>query len=126
MSKHFSDEELGCRCGCGVFGMTPDFIEKLEELRLAYNKPMIVSSGYRCPEYNDKISTTGRLGPHTTGRAIDILASGVDVYELLYFAIGYEFAGIGVKQSGPHYQRFIHLDMLDNAPGCPRPTVWSY
>lgn len=35
-----------------------------------------------------------------------------------------KFTGIGIQQKGG--DRYIHLDNLPNAPGQPRPTVWSY
>jgi zinc D-Ala-D-Ala carboxypeptidase len=34
------------------------------------------------------------------------------------------FTGIGVSQKGAI--RFIHVDDLPDAPGQPRPTIWSY
>ena len=124
MTPHFSRAELACRCGCGMLP-AKDFIEKLEAIRVVYEKPMKVNSAARCPEHNAKVSGTGRTGPHTTGRAIDIGVSGNDAHELLRIAmrVGY-FTGIGVNQKGN--ARFIHLDDLPNAPGQPRPWCWSY
>ena len=123
---HFSHKELECHCGCSQMHMDPDFMLKIEELRHSFGKPMRVSSAYRCANHNERISKTGRNGPHTTGQAIDILVSGGDAYELLHYAIGYGFAGIGLRQSGPHANRFIHLDRLESLPSRPRPRVWSY
>jgi zinc D-Ala-D-Ala carboxypeptidase len=123
---HFSRAELTCQCGCGKMGMDQDFMRRLEELRTAYGRPMVITSAYRCPDHNSRVSKTGRNGPHTKGQAIDILASGENAYELLFFAIGYGFAGLGINQSGPHAQRFIHLDRLESLTQHPRPRVWSY
>lgn len=128
MTPHFSDQELSCRCGCG---MTPkrDFIEKIERLRVAYGKPMKVTSAARCPNYNSKVSKTGARGPHTTGRAIDIAVDREDAFDLLMLigrmnTLGLGITGLGFQQKGSG--RFMHLDDLTDEPGQPRPTVWSY
>jgi uncharacterized protein YcbK (DUF882 family) len=123
MTEHFTDDELACKCGCGLLPQ-PDFMVAVDLLRKAYGKPMPVSSGARCPEYNDKVSKTGRSGPHTTGRALDITVRGADALRLIALAYAAGFHGIGVSQKGE--SRFIHIDDLDDAPGRPRPHIWSY
>lgn len=123
---HFSEAELACQCGCNRQEMVPSFMEKLETLRIAFGKPMPVSSGYRCPMHNAQASHTGLAGPHTTGMAVDILISGKDAYHLLALAISHGFTGIGLSQRGAHNSRFLHLDMIEPGPGRPRPTVWTY
>ena len=125
---YFSAKELQCHCGeCDDKGDNMDvvFMEHLDQLRRLYGKPIILSSAYRCPKYNAKISSTGSTGPHTTGKAVDIVISGVDAYKLLSIAMKLEyFTGIGIKQSGGYNKRFIHLDSIDDNQY--RPMVWSY
>jgi zinc D-Ala-D-Ala carboxypeptidase len=120
--EYFTREELQCKCGCGGLP-EEDFIYKVEKLREKARFPFPVSSGYRCSDYNDRVSSTGRNGPHTTGRAIDILVNRGQAYTLLVLALP-EFTGIGVSQKGQG--RFVHLDDLPNKEGQPRPTIWSY
>ena len=122
MTGHFSDKELVCRCGCGKQYMRIGFMSLVESLRMAYDKPMIVTSGYRCSKHNSDVSTTGRHGPHTTGQAIDVAVSGRNAHRLLSLGLQFGFTGIGIKQNGDN--RLIHLDnlMIDY----PRPWVWSY
>lgn len=115
---HFSMAELQCRC-CGQMKMTPGFMTRLEQLRITHAKPMRITSAYRCPDYNAKISKTGAHGPHTTGMAIDVLVSGYEAWELVHAAVGHGFAGFGIKQHGEHKKRFIHLDLL-------QPRIWTY
>ena len=122
-TTHFSRHELHCHCGCGQCQMDAAFMARLEQLRRAFGKPMRLSSAYRCPDYNARISHTGKTGPHTTGRAVDVLVSGEDAYRLVQLALEHGFTGIGISQKGPHEKRFIHLDDLD---GTTRPWVWSY
>ena len=124
-SEHFSTAELRCRCGCGQALMDAKFLQKLEDLRTAYGAPMTVTSGYRCPAHNTKISHTGAHGPHTTGCAIDIKIHSAAAYKLLLLALQFGFSGLGVSQRGPMESRFLHIDNLPH-PAYPRPRVWSY
>jgi len=121
--KYFKDSELACKCGCGMLPKA-DFMARVEKLREACGFPFIVTSAARCADHNARVSSTGAYGPHTTGRAIDIGVSHGRAYHLIAEALAHGFTGIGVQQKGG--SRFIHLDDLPNAPGQPRPTVWSY
>lgn len=99
-------------------------MKELDDLRHRYGKPLVVSSGYRCPDHNVKVSSTGRTGPHTTGHAADLLVDRGDAFRLLKIALAMRFTGIGFQQKG--VGRFIHLDDLPNLIGQPRPTIWTY
>lgn len=123
-SEHFKDYELACK-HCGENHMREDFLARLEDIRSALGKPMIPSSGYRCPTYNTRVSSTGLSGPHTTGAAIDIMIAGKDAYVLVRLAMIHGMRGIGVKQAGPWDKRFIHMDMCEQ-DNIPRPRIWSY
>ena len=121
--KYFKKNEFVCP-ESGEAPMNHAFLKKLDHLRERCGFAFIITSGYRSPDYNEKISSTGRNGPHTTGRAADILVKGKQAHELIKRASPY-FTGIGVAQKGPHGKRFIHLDDLE--PGTRgRPTIWSY
>jgi zinc D-Ala-D-Ala carboxypeptidase len=121
MSRYFSIAETECKCGCGSNSMDPAFMARLDSLREAFGGPLIMTSGMRCPSYNQKVSTTGPQGPHTTGKAADFAVSHGDAHRLLMAAASLGFRGIGVQQKGSG--RFIHVDDL-HAPA--RPNVWSY
>lgn len=121
-TEHFSDAELECKCLCG--GLPPqDFQDHLEELRVVFGEPMIVTSGYRCPDYNQQVSSTGQDGPHTIA-AVDIGISGAKALRLTGLAWQMGWTGIGWNQRGS--SRFVHLDRLPQAGGRPRPWCWSY
>lgn len=121
--RYFQRSEFRCK-HCGADRMQERFLLDLDELRHRYGKPLVVSSGYRCPEYNARVSSTGLHGPHTTGLAVDLSVARTDAYAVLRLALELGFTGIGVAQKGNN--RFIHLDSLLPATGRPRPTVWSY
>lgn len=105
--------------------MDDDFMRDLDDLRGYLGIPLSVSSGYRCPDYNDRISSTGRAGPHTTGKAVDMPIIGEKALRLIVAARQRGFHGIGVKQHGPHEKRFIHIDKIPDTMG-PRPWLWTY
>jgi len=121
-SQYFSKAELQCKCGCEQAPMDPQFLMMLDELREKLNKPLRVSSGFRCPSHNSKVSGTGETGPHTTGKAIDLAVDRAFAYETLRASMAMGFTGIGVKQKGGG--RFLHLDTIITE-GL-RPTIWSY
>ena len=127
--KYFEPAEFACRCGtCGSDGheMNIDFVFSLDQLRARQRRPLIITSGYRCPAYNVSISSTGENGPHTTGRAADISISGADAFHLVQqCTLGGWMRGIGINQRGPYEKRFIHLDDLEG-PDHPRPRIWNY
>jgi uncharacterized protein YcbK (DUF882 family) len=120
---HFTEAEMRCK-GTGRCLMDPAFMDRLEALRQAFAKPMPITSGYRAPEYNVRVSSTGLDGPHTTGRAVDVRVTGADALRLVSLAVAHGFTGIGVSQKGG--ARFIHLDDLTPGGRHPRPTLWSY
>lgn len=122
---HFSMEELTCHCGCGQMRMQNDFMQIVVRIREKTDITMNVTSGYRCPNHNAKVShTKSRTGPHTTGRTIDVQVSGKDAFILMAEAVRQGIVGIGVSQSGSHGDRFLHLDDVYNPTL--RPWLWSY
>jgi uncharacterized protein YcbK (DUF882 family) len=119
MTPHFTSTELACKCGCGMLP-APDFMAKVQALRDELGFALPVTSAARCPAHNAAVSATGRAGPHTTGRAIDIGVRGDRAVALVKAALNHGFTGIGIAQKG--VSRFIHLDDLQEG----RPTIWSY
>ena len=121
-STYFSQYEFKCS-HTGKCDMNPEFIDKLNDLRLAFGKPMTITSVFR--DVTHPIEAKKKTpGAHTTGCAADIAVSREDAFDLLSLALTKGFTGIGIQQKGSG--RFIHLDTLKNSPERPRPTIWSY
>lgn len=125
-APYFRPGEFRCQCGCGKSSMHVDFMDLLLSLRLEYGKPMEVTSGYRCPEHNVAVSSTGPGGPHTTGRAADFHVTRGEAYLVSKLAFAKGFTGIGWNQKGGFLGRFVHLDTLPAYADVPRPTIWTY
>lgn len=118
LSKNFKLEEFMCKCGCDSTGDVPmqvAFIMKLQKMRDLYNKPMKITSGYRCPEYNAKIGGAEN-SYHMLGRAADIYCpKSSDRYALIKYALEAGFRGIGIGDN------FVHVDDRDTGGRC-----WLY
>jgi len=118
MSKHFTEVELSCKCGCGDANMDNGFIALLERVRVAYGRGMVLSSAYRCKAHNEAVGGVPQ-SPHLLGRAVDVRTWSTDAHQLINVAMHCGVSGIGVSQKGTT-GRFIHLDNM------PRKAVWSY
>lgn len=127
----FSRHEFAC-AHCGRAEMDDDFLWRLQDLRDSYGKPMIISSGYRCPQHPIEAKKANGGGTHTTGRAADIKVARGQAYSLLRLAIRMGFTGIGINQTGDPKTRFIHLDDIgsketfEGGKKFARPNLWSY
>ena len=122
----FNRQEFACKCGCNRADMSPAFMDRLRTLRSLYGNPLPVTSGFRCAQYNARVSTTGPNGPHTTGQAADIRISGGEALRLIVLAGRIGFTGVGCSQRGPVASRFLHLDDLSQTSTRPRPWLWTY
>lgn len=122
--RYFNLDEFRCNC-CLKNEISTDLVDALDAIREQLGFPLLISSGYRCPAHNARVSSTGDNGPHTTGLAADIKIAGRQAYALLDKALEWGFTGIGINQRGDMSKRFIHLDLLSE-PERFRPTIWTY
>lgn len=116
---NFKADEFSCK-HCGANKMQPQFMDKLQELRNLYGKPMKITSGYRCHKHPIEAAKRSS-GAHSTGLAADIGVDGLEAHKVLSLAMQLGFTGIGVQQKGSG--RFIHVDLVKSTL---RPNVWSY
>jgi uncharacterized protein YcbK (DUF882 family) len=117
---NFSAKEFKCQ-HCQVDGIKEEVVVKLQAMRVAYGKPMRITSGYRCPQHPIEIKKSVP-GAHALGLAADIGVEGAEAHRILKLAFLQGFNGIGVQQKGTG--RFIHVDIRNGE--LPGPIVWSY
>ena len=124
---NFSPNEFRCKhCVTAQWGandliISEQLMDVMQSLRDEYDRPMTITSGYRCPLHpvEERKETPG---VHSTGMACDVGVSGKDAYDLLKLVCADDrVKGIGVNQKGS--KRFIHIDVKEESP---RPNVWSY
>jgi uncharacterized protein YcbK (DUF882 family) len=84
----------------------PEVIEKLEQLRMYIDKPIMIHSAYRTALHNRKVGGV-KNSYHCQGMAVDISSLGVSLDELKKYALAVGFKGIGIYRT----KGFIHLDI---------------
>lgn len=87
--KHFSLHEFHCHCGCGETRIDVRLVKILDEIRDYYGKPLIITSGVRCPSHNKAVGGSSSSFHLSTrgGKASDFYVEGVSVTELLSHCI---------------------------------------
>jgi len=122
--EFFKVSEFICRCGrCGRADISPRLIPILDRVRIRYQKPMIVTSGFRCPDYNIIV----RGGEeHPKGEAADIAVySSFDALHLVEVAILEDIRRLGIDVSAAAIKEgraFIHLGISTILI----PGIWTY
>lgn len=116
LSAHFDKYEFTCPCGkCGAdFPTDSKLVNKLETL---YNMigadSIIITSGYRCPEYSGSIPGGSRYDAHTKGIAADIVVNRngtrVNSTDIAEAAERVGFSGIGIIDDTA-----VHVDVRNN------------
>ena len=114
--RFFKPEEFVCR-HCGELKISIELLTRLDRLRDACGIPLVITSGYRCPEWNSKVSKVEKSA-HTRGYAVDIKAVNSRTRLLIVRnAIALGFRRIGIADS------FVHLDV---DPDKPQDVMWVY
>ena len=118
--NYFSEDELRCQCGCGVYFFDDDALSLLNNIRRDCGFPLPVSSGYRCVDHPLE-KHKPYIGAHSTGKAVDLAVTHDKAHKVLQVAMAHNVPRVGVNQRGEG--RFIHLDWCEDKPN---PTIWSY
>jgi zinc D-Ala-D-Ala carboxypeptidase len=117
LTANFSDEEFKCS-HCGVNRIELSFVQQLQQLRDAIQKPIHVNSGFRCAAHPvERSKPPGSFSAHMYGIAADIYCPTLSI-ELLWKAVIQQplFKGIGVAP----WQNYIHVDTRA------KPARWAY
>lgn len=116
--SHFVKDEFVCSC-CGFNNIRQELLDKLEEIRTDYNRPMVINSGSRCPA-NNKNNGGAVHSPHLNGWAADIkVSSSNQRYELVMIALTKGVRRIGIADN------FIHIDVAP-LPEWGQDVIWIY
>lgn len=126
-NPYFKESEFACKCGkCKLPDGMPDdeLIDALVQIREYFKSPVVINSGYRCPEHNKKIGGAPN-SRHTYGDAADITVKGVPTEVVFNYCIkvfGDKPWGIAIKYNkADPYAGFVHLDTRDT-----QKARWTY
>lgn len=120
---YFKPSEFACKCGCGNLMLSQRLLDNLKKLRECLDRPLIITSGYRCPNHpieRRKIAAGGMPGRHAEGLAADITLTGKFSLSMLRDAVAMysAFRGIGVDS----FQKYIHVDVRNEL----KRAWWTY
>ena len=104
IGRHFKVKEFACKDGSQVVFVDDYLVSILDILRNKLGKPIIITSGYRTPEWNAKCGGA-KYSYHMRGMAVDIRVDGMtakDVANKLN-AIVPDECGIIVYESWVHF-----------------------
>lgn len=124
MTAEFFSPETDPRlfqCGCGREDCPappprPGLLDALDRIRRRLGRPVVVTSGPRCPDYNARVGGAPDSA-HLDGDAADLACPSSAARYALVAAATQEVDRIGVGTS------FVHVDV---GPRRPRPALWLY
>ena len=105
VSQNFQVKEFACKDGSDTIFIAPELVTILQAIRSHFNKPVVINSAYRTPDYNKKVGGATQ-SQHCYGTAADIAISGVAPKDVAAFAENLLSGrgGIGI------YAGFTHID----------------
>lgn len=110
--KYFKKSEFDCKCGCGLNNIDLKLVKILDEIRGHFGKPMLITCGCRCSNYNKKVGGIAN-SKHLRGKAADIWISGVSKTALLNKCREYVANGRATYTytNSTNMARAVHIDI---------------
>lgn len=123
---NFSPSEFLCPCGkCafstveGVQDMDYKLLFILQSVRRKYGKPMSITSGARCEEYNATLSNADPKSYHMERKASDFYIKGItsteagrnEIVAFMKTLAGYKYSYHNIKGKYPKMGSAIHVEV---------------
>lgn len=104
-SKYFSRSEFKCEC-CDYDTVDAGLVVLLTEIRIYFDSPVIINSGCRCVNHNQKVGGS-KNSQHLIAKAADITIANVNSVAIYNYIneIYTNTYGIGL------YETFTHVDV---------------
>lgn len=109
VTTEFDCKGSGC---CSATPIDPKLIEYLQDIHDHFDATTTILSGYRCPNYNNKINGAA-ASQHLKGKAADIRVKGVEPKYVAEYAESIGIKGIGLYE-GDDQGNFVHIDTRDS------------
>jgi len=105
INEYFDTDEFTCKCGCGMTVINENLLAILTDVREHLGRPVYITSGNRCQEYNRLVGGAD-ASRHLTGEAADIKVSRVHPDKVAnYIELEHCPGGLG------RYITFTHVDV---------------
>lgn len=108
VGEYFKSREFDCRCDkCDYTLIDSLLIRHLDKIRIACGSPIIITSGYRCADYQKELKSKGFETAHGTsthekGMAADFKTKTHKGYELEIYARECGIESVGVAEDWVH------------------------
>ena len=110
LTENFSRDEFACNCGCGRDTIDIKTMEILQAVRDHYGRSVVITSGYRCADWNRHVGGASN-SQHLYGRAADFKVSSVaPKFVAGWIEVTFPSASIG------RYPTFTHVDTRTGQP----------
>ena len=118
MSRHFAPAEFRrCNPPCEIEQMSPEFLERLDRVRVNAGIPLVLNCAYRSREWDLAKGRDGNSA-HTRGLAVDIRClSSATRWKIVRAALICDIRRIGIGKT------FVHLDCDKTLP---QGVIWDY
>ena len=103
ITDNFKIKEFACKDGSDTIVLHEDFVNKLQQIRNHFGKPLNINSAYRTREYNRKEGGSSNSF-HIKGRAFDLAIKGINPNDMAKYAQSIGINGI------IRYSWGIHVD----------------
>ena len=110
VSKNFQYKEFDCKGSgcCSTTVIDEKLISYIQQIREHFNKPVTITSSYRCEVHNRRVSGATK-SYHVQGKAADIVVQGVSSREVAKYAESIGILGIGLYETSADGY-FTHID----------------
>lgn len=119
MALYFTDDEIKCKCGCGLIIHNQELEDIMDGIRDAFGHPLSVNSWTRCFENNASQPDAKPDSAHLKGLAVDIStptsSAKFDILNILFTSTPITRVGIG--------RTFVHIDIDSSKPSN---VCWVY
>ena len=106
LTKDLSRYEFACKCGkCDFDTVDYELAMTLQEIRDYWEKPVVITSGCRCPEYNKTIGSA--KSKHMSGTAADFYVPGISPAKMYDWLDHRYYTKFGIGNG----KTFTHLDI---------------
>lgn len=108
VGQNFNASEFQCKDKSEYLLIATELIGILDRIRIHFNAPVYINSGYRTPKWNEKVGGAPN-SLHCKGMAADIWVKGHSSTEVAKYA-----DSIMEKGGIIRYTNFVHIDVRES------------